>query len=255
MGSSIFSIRHRGRTYHQSTPFDGHTQSILAQVASSLAAAGVESLKSQLDLLSEGQKEIQDAPTHPDDTLFLADRASMGKAYSQACRARGHAPIWLDLAMTYEYGNPDFAHGGIIALFAPIAYLNEGKRWRIENADVILDLDQGVLVVPHRDPGFPTLEGAYDNGIMGADWSIPLADFDELDPIRLNQHLIEASLDGNKSGPARKSTITRLLKRSRIDSETVVEPPSTRFMGSSASEIRDSELEPPRATRIRRPGA
>lgn len=202
MGTSAdLAVRHRGRTFFQHTSYDGHEHNVLSQMAGTWVAAGIEALRARLD-----QEPEETGPI--DEDLFI-DRRGMGNAYLAACQARGREPINLDYAMGYEYGNPDFSHGGIIPLLAPTIAWSEGFCDRIEETSFILDLDREVLLVPNWNNTIE--EGSYDNGTLDVLWSVPWATIRDLDPSALMQALDKAEYDYDLPQDQRQAMIGALL--------------------------------------------
>lgn len=196
MGTSAdLAVRHRGQTYYQHTSYDGMASSVLPQIIATLVAAGPEALATHLD-------KVGKQPAEDEGRL---DRRGMGGAYLAACQTRGKEPVVLDAAMYYEYGNPDFAHGGVIPLFAPQPEWVDGFCHGIEEAGYILDIDKGALVVPNW-----TVEnkaGSYDAGTMDTLWKIDFSQVLAIDPTSLQEALRRPDYDADAAPDARKATI------------------------------------------------
>ena len=187
MGTSAdLAVRCGGRTGYLHTSYDGHIHSVLARMVSTIAAAGVAALTQRL---SEDPFELSDEEHY-------TDRRAMGNAYLQACLARGRDPFLLDEAMTFDYGNPDFAHGGAISFFAPTIEWVEGFCERIEDASFVLDLDRGILACVGWEEH--AAEGGYDAGNTLLLWTLNLAEIETLDPEQLFYGLYNSSLDNGE---------------------------------------------------------
>ena len=205
MGTSAdLAVRYRGQTYYQHTSYDGHTHNVVAQLAATIAAAGVDALKTRMDAQGAPAGENED-----NNDEVEVDRKAMGSAYLQACQARGREPVRLDEALTYEYGNPDFAHGGIIPLFAPIVDWHGWACSSIEEASFILDLDRNELVVPDWD--VRSDEPNYDSGARRAAWTLPLMDLESMNPERLGRALDGMHFDREASDENRKAALQTAL--------------------------------------------
>ena len=206
MGTSAdLAVRCGGRTGYLHTSYDGHIHSVLATMASTIAAAGVAALTQRL---SEDPFELSDEE-------HCTDRRAMGNAYLLACTSRGCEPFLLDEAMTYDYGNPDFAHGGAISLFAPTIEWTEGFCDRIEDAGFVLDLDRGVLMNLGWEENLS--DGSYDAGNAPVIWSLRLADIETMDPAQLFHGLYHAPLDQGEelSRAERQQQMDALLEQVR----------------------------------------
>ena len=131
----------------------------------------------------------------------------MGSAYLTACQARDKEPVGLDAAMHYEYGNPDFAHGVVIPLFAPQPEWVDGFCHGIEDASHILDLDKGVLVVPNWT--IENKDGSYDAGTLGILWNIDFAQVLDIEPASLQEALQKPDYDTD-AAPAARASETRV---------------------------------------------
>ena len=140
MGTSAdLAVIHRGTTTFFHTSYDGYPGRVLAHLCATVAAAGMKGVAAQLDAtLPQANAENED------DDVGL-DRQAMGEAYLAACAARGRPPVLLEEAMLYEYGEPDFAHGGVVPLFAPEHNTAPWACERVEQASYILDMDRGTL--------------------------------------------------------------------------------------------------------------
>lgn len=206
MGTSAdFAVRHKGQTYYQHTSYDGHTPNVVAQLAGTIAAMGVDVLRERMDL------EGPPMATDKENNGIRLDRKSMGNAYLSACEARNQPAFNLEYTMRYEYGNPDFAHGGAIPLLAPTIEWRTEFTHRIEDASVILDLDRGALVVPKWSESVK--DGSYDKGSMGISWSIDLTAIDGLNPGMLSEALAQADFDEEQPLEKRQTMIREILEK------------------------------------------
>jgi len=178
MGTSAdLAVRFGGRTYFQHTSYDAQTENILASILSTWAACGTDALRARMSLEEERLGPSDETADEEED--FFIDRRTMGNNYLLACEARGKSPVLLDQAMGYEFGNPDFTHGGLVSLFAPQI---DWRKWcsSLEDAGVVLDLDLERLVL--RDWNKQADVGSYDQGFMPARFEIPFSMIDDLDP-------------------------------------------------------------------------
>lgn len=232
--SSDLAVRHRGRTYFQHTSYDGHTENVLSQMAGTIAAAGIEAFRKRMDL--EGEPFAEDNEV---DEVHV-DRKAMGNAYLEACQARGRGPFNLDYAMTYEYGNPDFSHGGAIALLAPKIDWAVGFCDSIEDASVILDLDRGVLTVPAWNEARE--EGGYDNGTLESLWTIDLAQIEDLDPQTLCTALSEIDFDEEQDPHARQGAVDAAIASVRTGQVTAPQPQAHHYQPRGFAS--DEEFQP-----------
>lgn len=214
--SSDLAVRHRGRTYFQHTSYDGHTENVLSQMAGTIAAAGLEAFRKRM--ATEGAPPVEDEDCDYDMQI---DRKAMGNAYLAACQARGRAPFNLDYAMTYEYGNPDFSHGGAIALLAPKIDWAVGFCDSIEDASVILDLDRGMLVAPLWSHEIKS--GSYDEGTMPTMCSIDLASIEDVDPESLAQGLGKIDFDDEIPAQQHQRAVEEAIAKAREGGEPAVD--------------------------------
>lgn len=203
MGTSAdLAVRHNGRTFYQHVSYDGDTSSVLAQLAGTIAAMGADALRRRLE------QEPDPVPGNEQDEELHLDRKAMGNAYLAACQARGQEPWNLDYALNYDYGNPDFSHGGAIPLLAPRIEWAHGWVDSIEDASVILDLDRDRLVVPSWDA---PKKGQYDAGTLECLWEIDLVQIEGMDPGALAQALEDADLDEEHPPGRRRAAIKAAL--------------------------------------------
>lgn len=202
--SATLAVRHKGETGFLYASNDSHTNSVLAELTSTLTAAGTAALRSHLD-------QVGMVPSGEED--FQIDRRAMGNAYIQACQANGQEPFLLDRALGYEYGNPDFSHGGAISLFAPVGDWNTWAATSIEDVSFVLDLDRGTLSV--RDWEGEIKPGDYDAGTLPTLWGLNLADLEGIDPEQLYLGLENAELDDEATPEQRLAALDTILATAR----------------------------------------
>lgn len=155
MGTNGYlAVRHNGHTRSLYAASDCHPPRMLAQVASTVLAAGVKAVRAHLT-------EERMTALSPEDFSGLRD---MGDAYIEACQENGHSPFLLNETIGLSMRQPDFAHGGIGVLFAPTIPWALYPCDNIEDASLILDLDRETLVMPDWNRDTPA--GSYDAGTM-----------------------------------------------------------------------------------------
>lgn len=155
MGTNGYlAVRHNGHTRFLYAQSDCHPPRMLAQVASTVLAAGVKALRDRLT------EERMTAPS-PEGFSGLME---MGDAYIQACQENGQSPFLLNETIGLSMRKPDFSHGGVGVLFAPTIPWSVYPPDNIEDASLILDLDREALVMP--DWNSDRSAGSYDAGTM-----------------------------------------------------------------------------------------
>ena len=226
--SATLAVRHKGETGFLYASSDSHVNYVLAELTSTLTAAGIDALRAHLDLVGM-------TPNGEED--FQVDRRAMGNAYIQACQANGQEPFLLDRALSYEYGNPDFSHGGAISLFSPADDWNTWAANSIEDATFVLDLDRGILSVPdwERD----TKPGDYDAGTVSSLWSVNLAELKGIDPEQLYLGLQNADLDDEATSEQRQAALDAILATARAGQ--FEKPAPWAYSGSGLDSDEDNE--------------
>lgn len=169
---STLVVRFKGRDRFLHSHSDGQIHNVLAELVSTLAAAGLTAVCEQL----ASRNDRGELPE-------FIDRREMCNRYLEACRARGREPVLLEQTLFFDFGEPDFAHGGAIPFFSPdLRWDTDEQCWGM--ATFLLDMDRHVLEVcdfSRDDPReVPPL------------WSLDLLTLEKLPPVLLYHAFFKA---------------------------------------------------------------
>ena len=216
MGTSAdLAVIHRGTTTFFHTSYDGYPGRVLAHLCATVAAAGMKGVAAQLDAT------LPQAGGENEDDAGL-DRLAMGEAYLAACTARGRPPVLLEEAMLYEYGEPDFAHGGVVPLFAPEHNTAPWACERVEQASYILDMDRGTLSTTWWAERTADA-GHYPEGETADLVRMDLTRIETLDP-ELLAHGLEQSLRGAHCKTSQEAQIVLDAVLVRLEAGEIARP-------------------------------
>lgn len=196
--SSDVAVRYQGRTLYHGVRTDGHPANVLAHLCSTLAAAGT-------DVLCQALAQTQPLDQAGREPL---NRHSIGEVYLAACQARNTPPFLLDYTLDRPFWGVDAGHGGVLAWLGPKASWDPTLCDRIEDADVIVDLDAGRLVVP----AWPVLTGqSYDAGNLEASWELDLKRLEGLNPVAIFTSFQQEPWERTLPAPQRQAALEAAL--------------------------------------------
>lgn len=177
MGTSANLVVKLGdKVWRSHTSYDGYLGNVFPQLLSTMAAVGLDNLRAAF-AVSEVVSDQDISEEEGEEMLDGISSRETFDAYLLAAQANGQDPHLMLESMQNSFGTLDFAHGGLIPMFAP--RLLDASAWGPpEEADFTLDLDAGTLVATLW------LEGSE----AAAPFTVSLRDFDGLAP----EHVEEA---------------------------------------------------------------
>ena len=196
MGTSAnLLIKSSGKQWVQHTSYDGSPSNVFAQVGATVAAGGVDALRSAIAraVIVEDDGDMEQAR---DISMQVA-----AEGYLLACQKRGCEPVALMSTLMDPYRLHDFAHGGVITLFGnPL--VNQAVFCG-NDPDFVLDLDTGTLSAL-------IYESSQDSAPVPG-WVLPLDRLDGLSPSRVMETLSSLSLDGSLPASDRQGELDQAL--------------------------------------------
>lgn len=235
MGTSAnLLIKSGNKTLIHRTRYDGHPDTVFGNLISTLAVVGVEGLKGALE-----RATVFDSEDYQDETVGLQKGFDL---YLEAAERQNRDPFMLfDTVKSFkagEYYAVDFAHCGVIALFADPQYNLRG--WGDENeCDYELDLNEGTLLTKWEPSIIFTLkefEGKDSEAILALFQSDRFRNLSDEDTVNtFNAFRPDGIVDGNL---ALKTEIEALPNAKTVFSDDIEisETASRRFFSSAASE-------------------